>query len=60
MLKRGNRYIVDCRMTGKNRACEWLDKLLVHKPLKDFKIPGAQNGSAPKMKVFIHCEEIKP
>lgn len=47
-------------MAKKNLACEWLDRLLVSRPLKDFRIPGSQNGSAPKMKVFIHCEEIKP
>lgn len=59
-MKRGNRYIIDCRMAKRDLACEWLDRLLVSRPLKDFRIPGAQNGSAPKMKIFIHCEEIKP
>ncbi len=59
MLKRGNRYIIDCKMMRKNLACEWLDRLLTHKPLKDFCIKGAQNGSAPKMKVFIDCEDIR-
>ena len=47
-------------MAKRDLACEWLDRLLVSRPLKDFRIPGAQNGSAPKMKIFIHCEEIKP
>lgn len=46
-------------MAGKNMACEWLDKLLVDKQLKEFRIPGAQNGTSPKMKIFIHCEDVK-
>jgi hypothetical protein len=56
VLKRGNRYIIDCKMSSKELACIWLDTLLINKPLKDFRIPGSQNGSAPKMKVFIHCD----
>lgn len=60
ILKRGNRYIIDCTLAKKSLACEWLDRLLTNRPLKDFRIPGAHNNSAPKMKIFIHCEEIKP
>lgn len=55
-MKKGNRYIVDCKMESNEAACEWLDKLLVNKNIKDFRIPGAQNGLAPKMKVFIDCQ----
>jgi hypothetical protein len=59
VLKRGNRYVIDCKMSAKALACAWLDRILIKKLLKDFKIPGAQNGFAPVLKVFIHCEEIK-
>ena len=46
-------------MKEKNAVCKWLDKLLNNKELKQFRIPGAQNGDAPKMKIFIECEENK-
>ena len=59
VLKRGNRYIIDCKMVTRKLACLWLDKLLMNKQLKDFRIPGAQNGTAAKMKVFVHCEDLK-
>lgn len=56
VLKRGNRYIIDCKMASRALGCEWLDKLLINKPLKEFRIPGSQNGSSPKMKVLILCQ----
>lgn len=52
VLKNGNRYTVQCTMAQKKHACEWLDKLLMNKYLKNFKIPG-QNGSVAKIKIFI-------
>jgi hypothetical protein len=55
VLKKGSRYIIECTMMTRGLACEWLDNLLTCKELKAFCIPGAQNNSQPKMKVFIHC-----
>jgi hypothetical protein len=46
-------------MSKKGDACEWLDLLLKNKDIKYFKMPGAQNGSAAKMKIFIETEAIQ-
>jgi len=43
-------------MSQKRLACEWLDKLLINKQLKQFRIPG-EIGSVPKIKVFIECRD---
>lgn len=43
-------------MKMKSHACQWLDNLLITKPLRDFGIPGSHKGAAPKMKIFIHCD----
>jgi hypothetical protein len=42
-------------MINKGLACKWLDLLLNNKGLKQFKIPGAQQGKSAKMKIFIDC-----
>jgi hypothetical protein len=51
-----NKYFMECRMSNKNLACLWLDKLLENaKILRPFRIPGSEKGKSPKFKVFLDC-----
>lgn len=54
-LQAGQRVNLGLLLNSKQTACEWLDKLLIDKQVKNFKIPGAQKGEKAKMKIFLIC-----
>ena len=57
--KNGNSYSLHLIFHSRESACRWLDELLRNKKMKEFKIPGSEQGNAAKMKVKLLCDPVK-
>lgn len=55
-IKKGDKYTLVLTLKTSEKAAKWLDRLIVNKQIKNFRIPGGVQSK--KMKIDLVC--VKP